>query len=417
MSSQAATYLQQQENLRNARRTNLERMSKGLAPLPLENKGAASMTDREDELRAENGYAPRIPDLTRGNKTVLHRAAEAGDVGLLKSGLQGGAYIDAKDRAGLTALMVAIKNENTDAVRALLENGADTAAAVSWAAASDSMDILLLLLEAGTDTQWETELNGALATAAYSCKSEFVDILLNHGADADAVDQHGVGILSGVVFQYGYKADGGMLLIMKQLIHAGADVNQLYCGRPLVQIAVERYLGDVTQLLVESGAYVNFPVKGYDQEYRSLLLFATCLISGTADSETWNIVCCLARAGLKLEKENSKVLISAAEAGREDVVRLLVSLGADIEISRAILPHWPEETAIMRAAECGHADIVWLLAKAGAKLDLRGPVKDQTALMRAADQGHTKVIRALGRAGAMLDLRDEDAETALMLAA
>ncbi|KAK4498983.1 hypothetical protein PRZ48_009494 [Zasmidium cellare] len=421
MSSQSATYLQQQENLRHARRVNLERMSKGLAPLPLGNPAApANAAGLPSSHGGHLDYPAsgtqsmgllNVTDSTRGNRTALHRAAETGDNELVESLLEGGAYIDGKDRAGLTALAVAVQKGNVNVARTLIEAGAQTDDEVATAARGDSAELLVLLLEAGAEIYPRSRSYGALLTAVYATKAEHVRILLDYGADANA-DQ----VLGIAINKWSYKPDDDLLLIIRQLVAAGADVNQKFHDEPVVQRAVDQRMEDVTRLLVETGANIDFPA----HEQPTLFLYAVTRASAS-DSDMWSIVCYLARKGFRSNKENNMALFYAASRGRENEAGLLLSLGADIEIGAGEDSKTKGRTPIMAAAEKGHAEVVRLLAQAGANVDARAHsdynYREQTTLMEAAKEGHTAVVRILAQAGAVLDLRDAEQNTALILAA
>ena len=65
----------------------------------------------------------------RGTKvTGLHKAAEGGDVRIIKLLLKNGASINAKDREGNTPLMWAIRSRERDAVEYLITRGANVMA-------------------------------------------------------------------------------------------------------------------------------------------------------------------------------------------------------------------------------------------------------------------------------------------------
>jgi ankyrin repeat protein len=86
------------------------------------------------------------------------RAAHAGDTDALSSGLEAGEDIDARDRYGQTALMIAARYGHDDAVRWLVEHGAaldHTAkyrlSALMLAVVNGHRDIARVLVGAGAD--------------------------------------------------------------------------------------------------------------------------------------------------------------------------------------------------------------------------------------------------------------------------
>ena len=103
-------------------------------------------------------------------------------------------------------------------------------------------------------------------------------------------------------------------------------------------------------------------------------------------------------------------LHTATSAGHEPVVRLLISLGADVGTTTA-----QARTPLHYAASKGHRELVDVLLAHGAQPDAADENK-ATALHRAASTGRTDVIRQLLAAGARLDARNRDKATPLLLA-
>ena len=86
------------------------------------------------------------------------RATEEGDLEEVRRLLESGAYIDAKDRYGQTALMNAAHAGNVELVRLLVERGADldvtakyNLSALMLALIGRHTEVARLLIEAGAD--------------------------------------------------------------------------------------------------------------------------------------------------------------------------------------------------------------------------------------------------------------------------
>src|SRR5687767_15167984 len=94
-----------------------------------------------------------------GGYTPLHLAAQVGNANVIAPLVASGAQVSALTATGATALMHAAHSGNADAVRILIENGADpnvkeTAngqTALMFAAASDRVEALKLLIARGAD--------------------------------------------------------------------------------------------------------------------------------------------------------------------------------------------------------------------------------------------------------------------------
>jgi len=143
--------------------------------------------------------------------TALIRAANNGHIDIVKALLDRGAQIEAKDNVGKTALMWAASNGHTDTVQALLAEGAqieakddDGRTALIRAAWNGYTGTVQALLDRGA--QIEAKSNGgstALMWAANNRHTDTVQALLDRGAniyartkgnerpiDYDAVSKH-----------------------------------------------------------------------------------------------------------------------------------------------------------------------------------------------------------------------------------
>jgi cytochrome c len=154
----------------------------------------------------------------------LHDAAKAGDVARIEQLLQEGADVNASDALG-TALHWATLRAHTDAVRLLLERGADPNAESSVGSV-------------GTP----------LHAAASKGDVESVTMLLQRGADPNLVTSDGTAPLH-------HAAKGGHLEIAQMLIERGADVNALTAmGEPPIHFAKKHQHEALATYLEDHGA-------------------------------------------------------------------------------------------------------------------------------------------------------------------
>ena len=130
--------------------------------------------------------------------TLLHKAAEAGDVPMVQAALAAGCEVDVGDNLGSSALHIAASHGRVDAVRVLLDAGADPdrrharsrwtalfcAAHTGHAAAMD------LLLKGGADVMCVDDIEMTpLHIAAQKGHAAAVRILLDAGADANGMNE------------------------------------------------------------------------------------------------------------------------------------------------------------------------------------------------------------------------------------
>ena len=124
-----------------------------------------------------------------------------------------------------------------------------------------------------------------------------------------------------------------------------------------------------------------------------------------------------ARANINQPKNNgftALVYACKSETPLNDLVRLLIEYGADINIKSSKL----QRTALMSAAYRGRASIVQYLLEQGAPVNTQD-VEGVTSLMIASQNGHPETVRVLLDYGAdanMLGWSEEIYQTALMLA-
>jgi TonB family protein len=204
-----------------------------------------------------------------------------------------------------TALITAASQGRVDEVRTLLDQGIDVNARnedgwtpLLFAALGGHAEVVALLLE------WDADVNVSnkagwtpLIAAALSGHTEIVGLLLEHGADPHARSMRtpdGDSALTALIVaaRYGYAE------VVNALVDGGAEVNATtQNGVPALEAAASGGHPEVVTLLVERGADVNAKVKE----------------GGSAkNSEGWT------------------ALMSAAAVGHSDVVNLLLEHGGEI---------------------------------------------------------------------------------------
>ena len=110
-------------------------------------------------------------------------------------------------------------------------------------------------------------------------------------------------------------------------------------------------------------------------------------------------------------EDGAKPLHWAVRHNREDMVKRLMELGANVEVSDK-----DGETPLLYACRDGHASMVRLLVdKFGANMAVTG-LDGQTGLHRVADRGREGALEALISLGAEINARDAKGKTPLHLA-
>ena len=112
----------------------------------------------------------------------------------------------------------------------------------------------------------------------------------------------------------------------------------------------------------------------------------------------------------QLKQAPNAQLLNAAQNGKLDQVRSLISQATDVNVRDEY--GW---TPLLWAAMNGYTDIVQVLLAAGANPNTRNKY-GWTPLMWAAGQGYSEIVRSLIASGARLNAQDQNGWTALMWA-
>ncbi len=114
----------------------------------------------------------------------------------------------------------------------------------------------------------------------------------------------------------------------------------------------------------------------------------------------------------RIDKEGCTMLIEAAEAGKTEIVRLLIKYGADVNIAAKK----EKKTALLLACWEGHEETVKVLLENNADIHHKKS-GDKTSLMYAAHSGNTGIVKLLIEKGAKLHAVNDEGQNALMYAA
>ena len=194
------------------------------------------------------------PSVADHVETHLMQAAEKGDVALVKSLIQEGADLNARNKDGDTSLNIAARNGRTGVAEALIKAGADVQVKDShgWSPLLDAAlfggtDLIQRLISAGADVnakgnQGET----ALMLAAFGGRSEVVRVLIEAGAEVDARNNRG----NTALMEAALGGDHTHAAVVRALIEAGADVNAREVdGQTALSVATLKGHKQVIQIL------------------------------------------------------------------------------------------------------------------------------------------------------------------------
>jgi len=324
-----------------------------------------------------------------GGPEKFYSAIRDNNLNQLKALLDQKAGANVADDHDITPLMYAAEIGSVEAMRLLLDHGADVNAqnaygstALMWSV-SDAAKVRLLLDHGAEVNAVARSGRTALIIAAFTNPSaEVVRLLLAKGAKVDVMDKRHVTPLNAATF-------GNDTATVRLLLDAGADMDtpDTFIGlTPLMNAAGNRNV-EATKLLLAKGAKVNAVSKteGLPKIQTGTVEFGgwTPLLMASAFGPP-EAVKTLLDAGARIDAQDYRgftALMLAAGTDRYDprIVNLLMAHGADLRPT-----NHEGETALDWASKFGDPGVIRALG--GSPRDLAKPVRisDQPADARAA---------------------------------
>jgi ankyrin repeat protein len=313
--------------------------------------------------------------------------------------LEKGARLEDKTADGVTALSVAIYNNNKEAVELLLKAGANSNARdedgespLMYAIRAKNKDLVELLLKAGAEVNAYNKIGWTPLMVAAERFSDSIPLLPENGAHLEDKTADGATALL-VALHYKNKE------AVELLLRAGADVNAYnkQSFTPLMVAAEHSF--DIIPLLLEKGARLE------DKDVDG----ATALLVAISNNNK-EAVELLLKAGADANacnKNDSTPLMNAAEFFAESIP-LLIAKGARLEDKTKL-----GSTALMYAIFNNNKEAVELLLEAGADANARNK-NDSTPLIYAAER-FSDSIPLLLKKGARLEDKNGYGLMALMI--
>ena len=402
--------------------------------------------------------------------TPLLMVAEVGWTDVMKKLLKRGAHVDAAPKgrtaeeakiAGSTPLIGATKYNNPEAVKLLLDHNANPnhqnqsgISALMLASEQGFFECVKNLCAGGADvelapsgkTALSMNLSGQtpLFCAAKEGHLDIVRYLLDRGANPNATNHYGVSVLW-------IPCQRGLIRIVELLLERGADPEiapsgpeaeersisgwtPLYAAiksrqYPVVKLLLNKganpnaitslgstpfllasEIGDleVIKCFVEHGADLDYSPSGKEADELNIT-GQTALFMATLKEQN-DVVQYLIEKGSKVNVKNRygvSPLLLCAEGGNETLVKLLVSVGADVNMSPsgdlAVEHILAGQTPLYGSAKKGHYHICKFLLENGADVNAQ-TMTGATPLYTAVEEGHFEICQLLIEYGADVNL-------------
>jgi ankyrin repeat protein len=280
------------------------------------------------------------------------------------------ASVDAKDDRGITPLMYSAWVGSPDAMKLLLDRGADPNLTNSTGSTALMMSVnepakVKLLLARGADVNKATPRGRtALLLAAMSdASAEVVKALIAAGADVKAVDAFKMTALHAATM-------GNDTETIRVFIDAGLDVNAAdFPGlTPLINASSKGNL-EIVRLLLAKGANVNTAMSdGSFQKVKAGTIAIGNLtpLMSAAPFHSPELVKTLLDAGANVNARDVRgmttlMLAVATDRQNPEIIRALIAKGADVNIKSLA-----GETALDWARKIGSMTVIDALIKGGA---------------------------------------------------
>lgn len=335
-------------------------------------------------------------------KSVLHHAAESGNVGVIETFIRLGADVNRVDSKGKTALYYAVHSGSINAMNELVRLGADVnhrdnkgKTALHDAVQSGSVNVINALVGLGADVNcidMEGKTPLFYRTWSFSISEVVVPLLVGSGANVNHTDNTGQ-------TAFGYAFEKWDTTTIRALAKAGANVNQQRAdGKTAVHIASIGGNAELIEQLASSGADVNLA----DSSGKTPLEYGL-------DQYNDKVIKALVSAGADINQQDAEgktLLHRAVQNGRWGPIDMLVRAGADLNRADS-----EGKTVLHYALERADMGSFRQFVDSGADVN-RQDKNGRTVLHYACRRADNRLISALKPFNANPNLVDNDGKTA-----
>jgi len=273
----------------------------------------------------------------------------------------------------------------------------------------ENIDIARRLLERGADINHISILGSALHSAAFNNDAKMAKFLIESGINVNLKDSYGwTAIFWPCTTAFKQGKEKSRLEIVKLMILNGVNLDDKVNRdrQTLLSWAIENKHPNIISILIDKGVDVNFENLQSSTALPGLLIMAI-------RSNNLQIVNLLIQAKVNINARDDKgftALIYASQLGYAEIVDRLLTAEVDINVQIS-----EGSTALMRASKFNHIEIVQKLIAAGAHVNTQTNT-GHTALMIASQFNHVEIVQMLIAAGATINIQTNTGHTALIIA-
>ena len=360
---------------------------------------------RQELIQTMIDHGADVNAINKHNETAFMKACKTGNVDAIKLLLSVGANPNIKNDDGQTCIHhTVIGNWSREVLRVVIAHGGDMNAATKdnitalmLASRTGNVDAINVLLATGADPNI-TDVDGYTCfhdAVDAGCNKETLTAIMNHGTNIHAANKKGVTPLMAAVWK-------GNVDAIKVLLNAGADLKD--CDTCLHRAIRSRCSKEILQRVISHGADVNAK-----NEHGVAALRLTCQ-TGNEDA-----IIELLRAGAdpNIVDEAGETCLHTAIRGKcsRKHLEALITHGADVNATNE-----NNETALRLAYQMEDEHAINELLKAGADSNIvneEGETCLHTAIRSKCSRKH---LEALITHGADVNATNENSETAIQLA-
>lgn len=337
-------------------------------------------------------------------KEGIYEASCSGQIVEMNKYIRDGIDLNKKDEDGDLPLTLAAVYNKYEAVKLLLENGADVNRKAGYGRTAvmeaDSLPVLELLLENGADINPTDEAgDNALLLAAGNCNIKKAEFLLAKGADINFRNNSGQTALMKAVLNP-FVNEQRKLEFIRKLLDKKADVKlKDKDDKTVYVISRERSLDEISGLLLEYGA-----------EAEKYSIDPAALIQALMNKE-YDRAKNMVERGVDLNYLSGEFTPLMCSIENIEILKLLLENGADVNQANKM-----NMTALTMAVMINNTDAVKLLLEYNADVNVVSTLNDQTPLMFAIQNKNETIIKLLQGKFADINAKDSFGNTALMQA-